>query len=816
MVIAALAVFSAFSESLDRGAVAVAATGGTFISWRSLPDDPAGLGFDILRNGKRLNAEPLTGATCYFDRGGSGEYALRLAGKTSKALGSTKPYLSIPLKPLAGYVANDGSVGDLDGDGRLELIVHRTGRTHDNSQKGETDPPILEAYTLTGKFLWRINLGRNMRDGAHYTQFMVADLDGDGKAEVACRTGDGTVDGRGKVIGDPKADWRNSDGYVLKGPEYLTVFDGRTGAARDTARYLPPRSPKADPTPEDINAIWGDAYGNRVDRFLAGVAYLDGRHPSLVFTRGYYTRFFAAAWDFKNGKLVSRWTFDSDDGTPGNAAFRGQGDHSLVIADVDGDGKDEVVYGGCTLDDDGKGLYSTGLGHGDALHVSDLDPSRPGLEVFNIHEHSKTQTGVTFRDARTGEILWKKPSPDIGRGVALDIDPRYAGYECWSSEVTADDGLWNCKGEVISKKKPGSCNFGVFWDGDGLSEILDKNLITKWDWRTETETSLLTAEGCDSNNGTKSTPVLCGDILGDWREEVVWRTVDGKELRIYTTTIPTEHRVTTLLADRQYREALAWQNSGYNQPPHASFWLSGVLRARPKPTLWLIGDSTVRNGSATGQGGQWGWGEPLSERFDLERIDVKNRAIGGRSSRTFLTEGRWEAILKEAKPGDYVLMQFGHNDPGAINDDSRARGTIAGVGDETQAIDNLLTKKPEVVHTFGWYMRKYVSEAKAHGLHPIVLSYVPRSPRPGAPAEANPAMSSYRLWAKQVAEAEQVPFMDLYGLIWPEYLKFTPEEIRTRYFTPADGTHTNRVGAELNADKVIDGLRQTPLAKYLL
>lgn len=800
-------VFLALAERLDRGAVAVAAPEGAFVSWRSLPEDPPGLGFDVLRDGKKVNDGPLTGATCFLDRGKGRRYEVRARGKTERALRSDKPYLSIPLRSLKGYTANDGSVGDLDGDGRLELVVHRVGRSHDNSQKGETDPPILEAYGLDGRFLWRIDLGKNVREGAHYTQFMVYDLDGDGRAEVACKTADGTVDGRGKAIGDPKADHRNADGYVLKGPEFLTVFDGRTGAARDTVPYLPPRAASLNPTTEDLNRVWGDGYGNRVDRFLGGVAYLDGARPSLVFTRGYYTRFAAAAWDFRDGKLRHRWTFDSDEGHP---EYRGQGDHSLSVADVDGDGKDEIVYGACAIDDDGKGLYSTSLGHGDALHVSDLDPTRPGLEVFNIHEHSRTKTGVTFRDARTGEVLWKKTSPDVGRGVALDIDPRYPGSECWSSMTETDDGLWSAKGEIVSHKKPKSCNFGVLWDGDGLYEILDKNLVTKWDWRTETEKNLLTAEGCDSNNGTKSTPTLCADILGDWREEIVWRTLDGKELRIYTTPIPTPHRLTTLLADRQYREAVAWQNVGYNQPPHPSFWVSGVLRAREKPTLWIIGDSTVRNGGGVGQGGQWGWGEPLAERLDPERIDVRNRAIGGRSSRTFLTEGRWDAILKEAKPGDSVLIQFGHNDPGAINDDSRARGTLKGIGEETQAIDNLLTKRAEVVHTYGWYLRKYVADAKAHGLKPIVFSYVPRGPAPGAKVEPDPAPSSYRLWAKQVAEAEGVPFVDLYGLVWPEYARLTPEEVKTRYFTSADNTHTNRAGAELNAEKVIEGLRRLP------
>ena len=233
------------------------------------------------------------------------------------------------------------------------------------------------------------------------------------------------------------------------------------------------------------------------------------------------------------------------------------------------------------------------------------------------------------------------------------------------------------------------------------------------------------------------------------------------------------------------------------------------------PTLWIIGDSTVRNGNATGQGGQWGWGEPLAARFDPTKIEVKNRALGGRSSRTFLTDGRWDSILQEAKPGDFVLIQFGHNDPAAINDDSRARGTIRGIGEETEAIDNLLTKKPEVVHTFGWYLRKYVKDAKAHGMTPIVFSYIPRCPRPGEKIAPNPEPASYRLWARQVAEVEKASFIDLYALIWEDYVKTTPEVIKEKYFTPADFTHTSLAGAELNADKVAAGLKDGPLGAFL-
>ena len=519
-----------------------------------------------------------------------------------------RQYLSIPLQTPPGYAPNDASVGDLDGDGEYEIVLHQAGRGRDNSQAGMTDPPILEAYKLDGTLLWRINLGKNIREGAHYTQFMVYDLDGDGRAEVACKTADGTIDGKGKVIGDPNADWRNPEGsfittldrsgaearrnttgYVLAGPEYLTIFDGLTGAALATTDYIPPRHPtNLKPTADEMKALWGDGWGNRVDRFLAAVAYLDGKRPSLVMCRGYYTRSVLAAWNWRGGKLKRVWTFDSAD--EGNKGYAGQGNHNLSVGDVDGDGRDEIVYGACVIDDNGKGFYTTGLGHGDALHLSDLDPARPGLEVFDIQERFD-DAGAHFRDAKTGEILWKKPSVKAGadgegpgRGLALDIDPRYPGFECWVKGAGIT-GLFSARGEKISDREPRSCNFGVFWDGDTLSELLDRNTIFKWNWAESAEAVLLTAEGCASNNGTKATPALSADILGDWREEVIWRTTDNKELRIYTTTIPTRHRFYTLMHDPQYRLSVAWQNVAYNQPPHTSFFMGEGMAKPPRPVI---------------------------------------------------------------------------------------------------------------------------------------------------------------------------------------------------------------------------------------
>lgn len=615
-------------EKLSRGVVAVRfETNKVWVSWRMFGTDPDNIAFNLYREtaGKevKLNIKPITNVTFFVDEKADltqqNSYFVKPVINKKEQQKSAKyelagnspirQYLSVPLQTPQGYTPNDTSVGDLDGDGEYEIVLHQVGRGRDNSQAGVTTEPILQAYKLDGTLLWTINLGKNIREGAHYTQFLVYDFDGDGRAEIACKTADGTVDGRGKIIGDKNADWRypegtmidvvnragksekrNMSGFILRGPEYLTVFDGLTGAELATTEYIPPRHPtKQNPTTEEMREVWGDGYGNRVDRFLAAVAYLDGERPSLVFTRGYYTRSVLAAFDFRNGKLTNRWVFDTS-ATEENKKFAGQGFHNLSVSDIDDDGKDEIVFGAMVVDDDGKGFYSTGFGHGDAMHLSDLDPTRPGLEVFGIQERFD-DAGAHFRDARTGEILWKLPSVKAGedgegpgRGLSLDIDPRYKGFESWvfGAGIT---GLYNAKGEKISEKTPRSCNFGIYWDGDLLSELLDRNMIFKWNWEKETTDVLFTAEGTMSNNGTKSTPALSADILGDWREEVVLRSADNQELRIYTTTIPTKYRFYTFMHDPQYRLSIAWQNVAYNQPPHTSFYIGEGMSKPPKPNI---------------------------------------------------------------------------------------------------------------------------------------------------------------------------------------------------------------------------------------
>ncbi|MFJ8000812.1 rhamnogalacturonan lyase [Streptomyces sp. NPDC096310] len=570
-------------ERLDRGLVSVHTGNDNLVSWRWLATDADNVTFNLYRGALKVNTEPIT-TTNYLhkDAPNSADYTVRAVVNGTEQAASPSAtqfrpgYLDVPISVPPGgsdytYEANDASVGDLDGDGDLDIVLKwQPTNAKDNSQSGVTGNTIVDGYTLQGQRLWRIDLGRNIRSGAHYTQFQVFDYDGDGKAEVAMKTADGTVDGTGKVIGSASADHRNSSGYVLAGPEYLTVFNGQTGAVRSTVDYVPPRGTVSS---------WGDSYGNRVDRFLAGTAYLDGATPSLIMARGYYTRTVISAWSFTGGQLTRKWTFDTNSSTNTGKGYDGQGNHALTIGDVDGDGRDEIVYGSMAVDDNGSGLWTNKNGHGDAAHLGDLDPSRPGLEYFKVDEDSSKPSSY-FADARTGQVLWSTPaSGDNGRGVSGDIWAGSPGAESWSS---ADGSLRGTTGAALGRK-PSSANFLAWWDGDPVRELVDATRIDKYG--TSGDTRLLTASGVHSNNGTKATPSLSGDILGDWREEVIWPTADNTALRIYSTPHLTDRKITTLLHDRMYRTALAWQNTAYNQPPHPSFFIGNNMPTPPRPVI---------------------------------------------------------------------------------------------------------------------------------------------------------------------------------------------------------------------------------------
>jgi hypothetical protein len=688
-------------ELLDRGVVAIRrSTTQAYIGWRLLGTDPSDIAFNVYRAAGagapvKLNSTPLSVTTDFTDSTANfavaNTYHVRAvingveqpASKSfTLAAGATVGYYrEVPLQAPQGrtvqlpagvtgdpgshaytYVANDASVGDLDGDGEYEIILKwepynpddiddpdnnppRTGEgsARDNSQSGFTGNVLVDAYKLDGTRLWRIDLGRNIRAGAHYTQFVVYDLDGDGRAEVSMKTAPGTVDGVGNFVlmgsDSPTADYRNSSGYVLTGPEYLTVFNGQTGANMATIAYQPARGSVTQ---------WGDSYGNRVDRFAGAVAYLDGVRPSLVMSRGYYgpqssggsARNEIAAYDFRNGQLTLRWHFKAQrniNGASLNLNYIGQGTHGISIADVDADGKDEVIYGASAIDDNGAPLYSTGWGHGDALHVSDMDPTRPGLEIFMPHEGTggNGHVAASYRDAATGAMIFELPPavqytdsdgnlkwPDVGRGVAMDIDPNRLGYEMWDS---FHGSMYNVDGTALYGKGNAFTNFGAWWDADLSRELLDGTTISEWNnpgranIDLDPTSSNTFAPGVSSNNGTKSTPALSADVFGDWREEVIWRTNDNTKLRIFTTPIAATSRMVTLMHDTQYRAAIAWQNAAYNQPPHPSFYLGAGMSAPPTPVIYSVvnGDfdasGTVdaadlavwrANASQTGQFGQ--------------------------------------------------------------------------------------------------------------------------------------------------------------------------------------------------------------------
>lgn len=591
------------AEKLDRGVLAVKADNGVFVSWRSLAGDDSKLAFDVYRDGVKINDAPLSTKTNFTDPDGTAgaKYSVkalldgnvietsaeaaawdtfykrvhldRPEGGTSPAgAASDKNGVSYEQRDYT-YTPDDVSAADVDGDGEWELIVKWfPTNAADNSQQRFTGNTILDCYKLDGKKLWRIDLGVNIRSGNHYTQFMVYDFDGDGKAELICKTAPGTVDGQGKnvVLGsdDPTQDYRNSVGTPLSGPEYLTVFDGTTGAEIHTIPYNPPRSIHSQ---SKSYPGWGDNYGGRSERYLAAVAYLDGKKPSAVFCRGYYTHSYLWAVDFDGRQLKERWLHASTE--KGKGAY-GEGAHSLTVGDVDGDSCDEIVYGAACIDHDGTCLYRTGAGHGDALHLTHMLPDREGLQVFMPHEEKSAsyKYDTEIRDARTGEIIFfeAQSGKDIGRGLAANVSAKYSGYEYWSSTGK----VFNNGQQLTSAKRP-SINFRVYWDGDLLDELLDGTTVSK---PNDAMTSIATLvnfnqySNASSCNTTKATPNLQADLFGDWREEVILHDKSTEsDLLIFTTTIPTDYKVTTLMQDRQYRLAIAWQNVAYNQPPHLSY-----------------------------------------------------------------------------------------------------------------------------------------------------------------------------------------------------------------------------------------------------
>ena len=628
-------------EKLDRGTVAVKTNDGVYLSWRLLGTESlTNQAFDIYRDSEKIYTTGEHDATCYTDSKGTADNKYTVVPKgeaidkteavdvwttNTTYKGRSVAYKDIAFKVPDGgktptdeeytYTANDMSVGDLDGDGEYEYIVKwDPSNSKDNSVKGYTGNVYLDAYELDGTLLWRIDLGVNIRAGAHYTQYMVYDFDGDGKSEVILKTAPGSKDGEGNYVskagknitkGDDKKDYRNSSGLLMGkdgGPEYLTVFNGETGAAMQTVDFDPPRSILT-------SSEWGDSYANRSERYLAAVAYLDGVHPSVVMTRGYYTYVYAAAYTWDGTDLKEQWlstntpteenggtgcTVKYADGTSKNnpnKTLYAQGAHSVSVADVDNDGYDEIIFGSAVLDNDGTVLTYDGRGHGDAEHVSDFDNDGK-QEIFMAHEAGKHNDKIIpyAVDIKryNGDIMLQAAQGDIGRGIMDNVDDKYALSSgnlslFWS---VAADGIYNQAGEKVGNipNTNGSNmeNFAVYWDGDLGRELLDGNKLVKYSIKSGAERIYYDSKNStlpgSINNSTKSNACLTADLFGDWREEIVLRYGGG--VRIYFSTIPTDYRLTTLMHDSQYRCAIAWQNVGYNQPPHTSYYIGSAALAK--------------------------------------------------------------------------------------------------------------------------------------------------------------------------------------------------------------------------------------------
>ena len=624
-------------EAIDRGlVVSNVGKAGMLVSWRLLGTESAETEFNLYRDGEKIASIGKNEGTNFLDKSGkiSSKYTVSAVvdGKEGekKAVsfvfdstvvygGRTFPYKVLKLdrpksqvmpdseKTVTGYTPDDMSVGDLDGDGEYEFIVKwMPDNFKDNSQQMEgsyTGTVFLDAYKLDGTKLWRISLGKNIRGGAHYTPFQVYDYDGDGKAEIVMKTGDGTIDGKGKVIGDSTKDYRNKSGIIITGPEYLTVFRGSDGAEITTIDYLPSRDIRNFGPYDSLGLNWGDTYGNRCDRFFSATAYLDGVHPSLITARGNYTAAYVVAYDFDGKNLKQRWFHKSE--TPGEGLY-GQGNLNITVGDLDDDGLDEIVYGAAALNHDGTLRYSLGLGYGFAGYIGDFDPDHPGREVWAIHsQYEKAEYIAEFRDDKGKIIFGDKPvkEKENGRAMAADIDSTSRGYEMWSyvpSEMHSAKGTPIKLAVTPDPERPYlggvvPTHFRIYFDGDLQDELLSDPIISKFNQEKKTIETYFDGETTlrlIGSQGYKNYPNLIADIFGDWREEMIFHSeIDSSKIYIFSTPVTTPYRVYTLMHDAQYRQAIAWQNVAYNQTAHQSYYLPDMVKKLTKPDVYAVGEN---------------------------------------------------------------------------------------------------------------------------------------------------------------------------------------------------------------------------------
>lgn len=682
-------------EKLDRGLIAIKTDGGVYLSWRLFDSEDNIFGsadknvsFNVYRDGKKISE--VATKTNYVDSTVGTNYSVApvingVEGeKCNPVTAYNNSYFDIPLlKPddetiydpsnnkLATYsfFPADCSTGDVDGDGEYEIIVKWTSHERDVGTPAYSGTVHLAAYKLDGTKLWKndIELGKNVYSSAHTLQFLVYDFDGDGKSEVICQTSLGSKDGQGKYVSNAAqtdeeikaitdkenstADYRSSSGVITKGEEFLTVFNGETGAAMDTISLPTTRG-------SENGVDYGDDFGNRSNRFVSDIAYLDGEKPYAIYLRGYYfgrngkqrTSIAGISWD--GTALSPTYRFDTQKGQEGyyDGAYQyvGNGNHNCTVADVDNDGKDEFITGALCMevndDNEFRPKWCTYLQHGDALHIGNYDPTHTGFEFFTVHEDSGTNSlsgnditldfGMSVIDAETGNIMFHEgASDDTGRGVMANVG---AGgyYQIWSAKNSArqsNGGTDFTTATSLTGRNTPSMNFRIFWDGDLYDNLLNGANITDWNGRNMSNIFSAGNYDCVSINGTKANPSLQADLFGDWREEVVYPTSDGTALRVFSTTDTTDYKIKTLMQDPVYRSGVAAEQTAYNQPPHVGFYMgkevfetrkitSITITTQPTRTSYIPGESFDKTGMVVKANYSDGTSEEISA-YTVSEID---------------------------------------------------------------------------------------------------------------------------------------------------------------------------------------------------
>lgn len=712
-------------EKLDRGLIAIKTDGGVYLSWRLFDSEDNIFGsadknvsFNVYRDGKKISE--VATKTNYVDSTVGTNYSVApvingVEGEKCDAVTVyNNSYFDIPLsKPddetiydpsgneLATYsfFPADCSTGDVDGDGEYEIIVKWTSSERDVGSPG--DPAYsgtvhLAAYKLDGTKLWKndIELGKNVYSSAHTVQFLIYDFDGDGKSEVMCQTSLGSKDGQGKYVSNAAqtdeeikaitdeenstADYRGY-GRITEGKEFLTVFNGETGVAMDTINLPTTRG-------SENGVDYGDDFGNRSNRFVSDVAYLDGEKPYAIYLRGYYfgrngkqrTSIAGISWD--GTALSPTYRFDTQKGQEGyyDGAYQyvGNGNHNCTVADVDNDGKDEFITGALCMevndDNEFRPKWCTYLQHGDALHIGNYDPTHTGFEFFTVHEDSGTNSlsgnditldfGMSVIDAETGNIMFHEgASADTGRGVMANVG---AGgyYQIWSAKNSArqsNGGTDFTTATSLTGRNTPSMNFRIFWDGDLYDNLLDGANITDWNGRNMSNIFSARNYDCVSINGTKANPSLQADLFGDWREEVVYPTTDGTALRVFSTTDTTDYKIKTLMQDPVYRSGVAAEQTAYNQPPHVGFYMgkevfetrtltSIAVTTQPTKTSYVPGESFDRTGMVV----KANYSDGTSDEINTYTVSEIDKDIIGEQTLTVSYLGKTDTItIYVVEPG---------------------------------------------------------------------------------------------------------------------------------------------------------------------